>query len=205
MVVDLSASAILLRFAGHLDSRRVDYIPDGTGGQMFTLKVDSLTVILITLLIPVYLCLLRPFIHKYVPGVLKRIGFGMIFIFLSTLCTSVMDAYGHIHANVSVCFLTNDPYNDHPIHPALNINYYSLVTRYFLNALGYMLLYIAVYEFICAQSPHAMKGLFTGTFFAIKGVFQLFGAVAAICTWVEHCTYFPQLWFCLLAILSMPS
>ena len=28
MVVDLSASAILLRFAGHLDSRRVDYISD---------------------------------------------------------------------------------------------------------------------------------------------------------------------------------
>ena len=40
-----------------------------------------------------------------------------------------------------------------------------------------MLLYIAVYEFICARSPHAMKGLVIGTFFAIKGVFQLLGVL----------------------------
>ena len=40
-----------------------------------------------------------------------------------------------------------------------------------------MLLYIAVYEFICAQSPHAMKGLVIGSFFAIKGVFQLLGVL----------------------------
>ena len=40
-----------------------------------------------------------------------------------------------------------------------------------------MFLYIAVYEFICAQSPHAMKGLVIGTFFAIKGVFQVLGVL----------------------------
>ena len=141
---------------------------------MFTFEVDSLTVLLIAFVIPFYLCLLRPFIHKYIPGVLKRIGLGMIFIFLSTLCTSVVDAYGHIHVNVSVCFLTNDPYDDYPIGPTLNINHYSLITQY---SLSYMLLYIAVYEFICAQSPHEMIGLVIGTFFAIKGVSQLLGVV----------------------------
>ena len=56
-------------------------------------------------------------------------------------------------------------------------NSYWLVIQYSLNAVGYMLLYIAVYEFICSQSPHAMKGLVIGTFFAIKGVFQLLGVV----------------------------
>ena len=43
--------------------------------------------------------------------------------------------------------------------------------------MGCMLLYIAVYEFICAQSPCAMKGLVIGAFFAIKGVFQLLSVV----------------------------
>ena len=38
-----------------------------------------------------------------------------------------------------------------------------------------MLFYTATYEFICAQSLHAMKGLLIGTFFLIKGLFQLFG------------------------------
>ena len=40
-----------------------------------------------------------------------------------------------------------------------------------------MFLYIAVYGFICTQSPHVMKGLVIGTLFAIKGVFQLLGVV----------------------------
>ena len=36
------------------------------------------------------------------------------------------------------------------------------------------------FEFISAQSPHFMKGLIVGLFFAIVGVFELFGAVALI-------------------------
>ena len=178
MMVDFSMGGILMRFAGHLDSRALKSITS------FDLSVtmhntDSLTPLLIAVLIPLYLCLLRPFIHDYIPGMLKRIGLGMIFILLSTLCTSVMDAYGHRHTNVTECFLTNDPDDEYSTgnYNPLNINSYSLITQYSLNAIGYMLLYIAVYEFICAQSPHAMKGLVIGTFFAIKGVFQLLGVV----------------------------
>jgi hypothetical protein len=98
---------------------------------------------------------------------LKRIGLGMIFILLSILCTSVMDAYGHIvHANMTACFLQDDLFIDYVIFShfryiqiSLDINSYWLVVQYSLNAVGYMLFYIAVYEFICSQSPHAMKGL----------------------------------------------
>jgi hypothetical protein len=106
----------------------------------------------------------------------------MIFILLSILCTSAMDAYGHIHANVTACFLHGDLFLDYynryaQMSVTLDINSYSLAIQYSLNAVGYMLFYIAVYEFICSQSPHAMKGLVIGTFFAIKGVFQLLGVV----------------------------
>ena len=59
----------------------------------------------------------------------------------------------------------------------LDIDSYSLTIQYSLNAIGFLFFYIAVYEFICAQSPHAMKGLVIETFFAIEGVFQLLGAV----------------------------
>ena len=40
-----------------------------------------------------------------------------------------------------------------------------------------MLYHIALFEFICAQSPHSMKGLLIGVYFAIKGIFQLLGLV----------------------------
>ena len=178
MMVDFSMGGILLRFASHLDSKVLkpfDY-PDL---KVSVTNVDSLTPLLITVLIPLYLCLLRPFIHDYIPGMLKRIGLGMIFILLSALCTSVMDAYGHRHAEVTECFLTDNLIDDYNTgnYNTLNINSYSLIIQYSFNAMGYMLLYIAVYEFICAQSPHAMKGLVIGTFFAIKGVFQLLGVL----------------------------
>ena len=171
MMVDFSIDGILGRFASHLDE---NFFENG-------FHIDTLTSLLITFLMPIYLCLLRPFVQNYIPGMLKRIGLGMIFILLSILCTSVMDAYGHKHANVTACFIHElFDYSSHTYTQiSLDINSYWLVIQYSLNAVGYMLLYIAMYEFICSQSPHAMKGLVIGTFFAIKGVFQLLGVVIA--------------------------
>ena len=42
--------------------------------------------------------------------------------------------------------------------------------------------------YICAQSPHEMKGLLIGTFFAIKGVFQLLGVLATYVPITTWCT-----------------
>ena len=179
MMVDFSVGGIFVRFAGHLDGRIIfesmknDYF---FNKQSIKTNTESFTSLLIVVLIPIYLSLLRPSFFKFIPGVLKRIGLGMIFILLSILCTSAMDAYGHMQANVTECFLTNDPDYDYNTG-SLSINTHSLIIPYYLKAVGYMLLYIAVYEFICAQSPHAMKGLVIGTFFAIKGVFQLLGVM----------------------------
>ena len=185
MMVDFSIEGILGRFTIHLDGKFFEDYVEIINEHGF--QVDTLTPLMITILVPIYLCLLRPFIQNYIPGMLKRIGLGMIFILLSILCTSVMDAYGHIaHANVTACFLHetdlffdyyNESYYDSNVQMLLDINSYWLIIQYSLNAVGYMLLYIAVYEFICSQSPHAMKGLVIGTFFAIKGVFQLLGVV----------------------------
>ena len=182
MMIDFSVGGILVRFAGHLDGQMFESITNVLPfNNSIKTNIDSVTSLLIVVLIPIYLFLLRHLLYKYIPGVLKRLGLGMIFIFLSILCTSVMDTYGHVHghANVTECFLANDPDYDSIINhvTTLNINSHSLIIQYSLNAMGYMLLYIAVYEFICSQSPHAMKGLVIGTFFAIKGVFQLLGVL----------------------------
>ena len=84
MMVDISLGGILLRFAGHLDNRVLESM---TGFFVFKLtivtNVDSLTPLLIVVLIPLYLCPLRRFIHNYIPGMLKRMGLGTIFILLS--------------------------------------------------------------------------------------------------------------------------
>ena len=43
-----------------------------------------------------------------------------------------------------------------------------------------MFIYIAVLEFICSQSPHSMKGLLIGLFFAINGLYRLLATLIAI-------------------------
>ena len=79
-------------------------------------------------------------IYRYIPRVIKRLGLGMIFILLSILCTSVMDAYGHLsrHASVTECFLTNDP--DYDSFLAMSLHLRSVLTpSYSLNVVGYVI------------------------------------------------------------------
>ena len=67
---------------------------------------------------------------------------------------------------------------------------------YILNALNAVLFYTAIYEFICTQSPHAMKGLLIGTFFLIKGLFQFVGICSfPFYTWWGSETSFPSCGF----------
>ena len=173
MMVDFSVDGLIFRFSSHLDGKFLESILNDRNN----IKIDSLAPLLITLLIPLYLYLLRPFFYNYISGMLKRIGIGMILFLLSILCTLVMDAYGHIHANMTICFLSYDPlgyynFTGYANTTILDINSDFLIPQYFLNALGYMFLYIVVYEFIilCSQSPQRMKELTIGTFFVIKGV-----------------------------------
>ena len=156
-----------------------------------TYSSSVFTPLIVVITIPLYLGLLRPFIHDYVPGMLKRIGLGMIMFLLSGLCTLAMGLSG-VHCYSSASDI--DPSFDYSMCKNSLISYFQISPHYlliqsFLNALGYMFLYIATYEFICAQSPHSMKGLLIGTFFAIKGVFQLIGVLVIyvpLATCVSH-------------------
>ena len=57
----------------------------------------------------------------------------------------------------------------------LIIQDYFLAVQCCLSSLSNMLSYIALYEFICSQSPHSMKGLLIGLSFATQGLFQAIG------------------------------
>ncbi len=54
------------------------------------------------------------------------------------------------------------------------ITIYILIIQEVLVAVAYVFIYGGVFEFICAQSPHAMKGFLHGIFFAL---FQLIGVL----------------------------
>ena len=106
---------------------------------------------------------------------LKRIGPGITVSTLSLISTLLLDTIGHNHSSSTTCFLDDGLRfnNTGNLVESPSVRPLYTIIPYTLNAFAYMLLYIGAYEFILAQSPHAMKGLLIGTFFAIKGVFQL--------------------------------
>jgi peptide/histidine transporter 3/4 len=183
LMADIAVSELLPRFVSHMDSSIYPTILFDSSYPYNPLKnlisSGALTPLIIIVVLPLYTYILRPCLYNYIPGALKRIGLGMVFIFLSALCTLVVDMSGHIqsqHGNttlpVTACFLTTD-YYDH--YPTLHISSYVLTVQCILNAIGFMLFYISTFEFICTQSPRSVKGFLICSFFAIKGAFRLLG------------------------------
>ena len=140
-------------------------------------SIDSIHSLIVLSIFGLYLIFLRPLIHDYVPGMLKRMRFGMMLMITPALCLFILDTVGHTkvsHDN-NACFLmqTSD-------EKSLGISLLFLLIPLLTGSCGHIYFYIALYEFICAQSPHSMKGLLIGTFFAVRGVFQLLGVLLFI-------------------------
>ena len=133
-----------------------------------------LSPLLITICIPLYLCLLRPFISRYVPGMLKRMGLGMILALFSLLTTISMDTVEELGSSNS----TNICMFDDAYLRNIAFNFFSIQLT--LSALSRMLIYTGVFEFICSQSPHSMKGLIIGVFYAIRGLYQVLAALLVL-------------------------
>ena len=192
--VERTNSILLPVFYAHISE---PYFYESILSYPCSLSSDVLPSIVIIILLIFYIVLLRPFVQEYVPGILKRIGLGMTLMLMPTLCFFILDIVFHkLSQNSLKCFLTDfsDPYfsseyfsSKVPPFSESNLDEfessfltkmsYLLVIPQFCSISGSMIFHIAIYEFIYSQSPHSMKGLMFGTFFAIRGVFQLFGAL----------------------------
>ena len=134
---------------------------------------DFFPSLVIVFLLVLYTVLLRPLVHNYIPGMLKRMGLGMTLMVMPILCFLILDTVRHkLSLSSPGCFLKELRGDSEG-----TVNASFLFIPLFFHISGSMIFYIAIYEFIYAQSPHSMKGLMFGTFFALRGVFQLVGAL----------------------------
>ena len=142
--------------------------------KTFMIGNSLISPLLIAVLIPLYLYFFRRIVFPFIPGMLKRMGIGMILSFPSLLCFMVVEIIMR-KRNVAEYDVINGCY-DITNSTALPLPLQDtslLVIHYIMSALSRMLLYIGMFEFICSQSPHSMKGLLIGLAYAIKGLFQL--------------------------------
>ena len=61
--------------------------------------------------------------------------------------------------------------------PTLHLHWGVVILPTILQTIAPVMITTTTFEFITAQSPHSMKGLLVGMFFAIVGFFQLIGSL----------------------------
>ena len=122
--------------------------------------------------IPLYLFAIRPLVWGCIPGMLKRIGIGQLLIVISLLLTAVINTlYKYTHysriyqgsSNITEASLP--PMTEHTI-------YLVMMLPEAAAAISHMMFYVALFEFICSQSPSSMKGLLIGLTYSIRGFFE---------------------------------
>ena len=188
-VFNIAADPLLYLYAAH--GSQYNATLSGVGHnheaiEHYSLQNGLLSPLLKVFGIPFYLCLLRPFISRYIPGMLKRMGIGITLVVASLICTFLMDTAAHAQEkNANICMFSYESYDklNSTATAALYASFEdtpALVIQHCLGALSDMLIYIALYEFICAQSLHSMKGLLIGLSFAIRGFFETIAAVVMI-------------------------
>ena len=146
-------------------------------------------------LIPLHIFLLRPSLHRCIPGKLKCFGLGMLSLVVSLCLTFAMDTAFHVvNRNTTQSMFDFGPLfdkNDYMQHYDEGSGYILstltsfdttlLILQFVFNFFFLMLTYVSLYELIFSKGPIHMRGLLIGLSFAAQGVGEIVGvAFAAI-------------------------
>ena len=143
-------------------------ISDSTRLDLIKCLCNTVTVSLV-----IFFYYISPYIRRYLPCMLKRIGIGASIATICTLGLLLIDSIGHAtNINVPCFFPTSNNGTS-----TLNLSPYLNIIPYILYELSYMILSISLIEFIIAQSPHSMKGVLIGfyyvLYFGLSGILLL--------------------------------
>ena len=178
-LLKLSATMSLLKGKSEVS------IPQGVSGKVKVMFLDYslLSPIVTVAFIPIYLLLIKPYFLRYIPSMLKRIGWAYSLscvIFLLFLIADIVSFNTGSQSRLP-CSLKN---TSHIInHNFIAIPRASIAAVHIaLLALVDILFYISAWEFISCQCPQSMKGITFGLFYALQGFHQCIGAALMLLT-----------------------
>ena len=157
--------------------------------KLLLINSGLLTPLLCIVAIPLYVFLVRPFFCYYTPRILKRMVLGAVCTTLAIACTLAVGIVAQFkHGNLR-CMFNSTPTevvdnSTSYINNLFNITsdsgpYYDttiIALPRMLQSFSNLLIYNSVYELICSQSPHSMKGLLVGLVYTVKGLSYLLAA-----------------------------
>ena len=139
------------------------------------------------ILFSLYIWYTFSYLRKRIPKMLVRLMAGIIFSLLGVISMLITDAVGHSVAskntstNATVqCMFQVTAFNYTNDHQFLDMHWYVLIPPSVFLGIGPLVVIATTIEFISAQSPHSMKSLLIGVFFAIQGFSRLAGYLITV-------------------------
>ena len=145
--------------------------------------------------IPVFHLFMKSSLRKYFPNMLKRMWLGLLLLCLHELCSLIVNIEVDYHkcdfllntTHVSptiVCYYSVIEYSNNTewnttecvnICPSSSLYTMDstlmwLLVPHILYGFGYMLVFVSVFEFICAQAPFRLKGFLIGIWYAMFSI-----------------------------------
>ena len=144
---------------------------------------DSIKSVATAVLFPIYIWLIYSVLRRCIPKTFTRIMAGIVILVAGLLSMFLVEVLAHVmrhkyHKNGPRCMFTEIRREHYQHH--LDMPWPVTIVPGFLTQAGTTLVITTTFEFISAQSPHAMKGLLIGVMFAVRGAFQLLMAAAIL-------------------------
>ena len=190
-VLQVPASSFLFPLYGSHVTHYVNVLHDCSGHKLL-LQTGNLMSITSMVFFPLYIWMLFLLFRSKKPKMLTRLRVGVVLFLLGVIIMLITDAVGHslqknkVENGTQCMFHFTFDNNGTLQYPTLNMHWSVLIPPNVLLGIGQLMFEVTVLEFISAQSPHSMKGLLIGIFFAIKGLFRLLSSTIFIPFSLKH-------------------
>ena len=194
-VLQVPASPLVFPLFGLHISSVIKHISHDCSSTKILLQSGSLMSMTSVIFFPLYIWILFSLFRNKMPKMFTRLRVGLVLFLLGVFSMFIIDLVGHalhrhnhLATNSSMTAASHDSCMFHftldsnqTLHyPTLDMDSSVLILPNVLLGIGKLMFETTTLEFISAQSPHSMKGLLVGVFFAIQGLFQVLGITAII-------------------------
>ena len=165
-----------------------DHIGSNTSGSQhcsWSSIIHNMTILgnlAVVVFFPIYIWLLYAVLRRCIPRTFVRIWIAELMLLLGIMTMFILDLsghaqhYRHYHQAAACVFTENVADNSFYLDLPWAVN----ILPSFLTQAALAILLSSTFEFISAQSPHSMKGLLIGVFYAVQGTFKLLSAVSTL-------------------------
>ncbi len=170
-------------FGIHLGENKPISYTNGCHPSWMLLESGNLSYAVTIVMIPLYVIFFRSYVMRYFRRILSRFTVGVVLLVVSTISIFTINTIAsHVamtNDNNNTCLFLADVRNSHhhKFAQTLGFNTAVLIIPNLLTGIASPIIYITILEFISAQSPHTMKGLLLGVFYAVRGFFIMSGCV----------------------------